>query len=38
MRLLDGWNWYLPQWLDWLPRIEIEADHDEHLPVPSPAS
>jgi RND superfamily putative drug exporter len=25
MRLLGRWNWYLPSWLDWLPRLQIEA-------------
>ena len=20
MKLLGRWNWYLPRWLDWLPR------------------
>ena len=25
MRLLGQWNWYLPRWLEWLPRIQIEA-------------
>jgi putative drug exporter of the RND superfamily len=25
MRLLDERNWYLPAWLGWLPRVEIEA-------------
>ena len=25
MRLLGDWNWYLPRWLEWLPRIQIEA-------------
>jgi putative drug exporter of the RND superfamily len=25
MRLLGDWNWYLPHWLDWLPRVQIEA-------------
>jgi uncharacterized membrane protein YdfJ with MMPL/SSD domain len=25
MRLLGRWNWYLPRWLNWLPRIQIEA-------------
>jgi putative drug exporter of the RND superfamily len=25
MRLLGRWNWYLPTWLEWLPRLEIEA-------------
>jgi uncharacterized membrane protein YdfJ with MMPL/SSD domain len=22
MRLLGDWNWYLPSWLEWLPRLE----------------
>ena len=22
MSLLDRWNWYLPRWLEWLPRLE----------------
>ena len=22
MRLLGEWNWYLPRWLNWLPRLE----------------
>ena len=25
MQLLGRWNWYLPRWLEWLPRIQIEA-------------
>jgi hypothetical protein len=25
MHLLGRWNWYLPRWLDWLPRVEAEA-------------
>jgi uncharacterized membrane protein YdfJ with MMPL/SSD domain len=25
MQLLGEWNWYLPRWLEWLPRLE----HDE---------
>ncbi|HEY3019282.1 MAG TPA: MMPL family transporter [Solirubrobacteraceae bacterium] len=24
MRLLGDWNWYLPRWLEWLPRLEHE--------------
>jgi putative drug exporter of the RND superfamily len=24
MALLGRWNWYLPSWLNWLPRVEIE--------------
>jgi uncharacterized membrane protein YdfJ with MMPL/SSD domain len=31
MGLLGSWNWYLPRWLEWLPRIQIER----HAPVPS---
>ena len=39
MRLLDSWNWYLPRWLEWLPRIQIEAEHrEEPAPLPSPGS
>jgi putative drug exporter of the RND superfamily len=25
MHLLGRWNWYLPRWLDWLPRVQIEG-------------
>jgi len=25
MKLLGDWNWYLPRWLDWLPRLEHES-------------
>jgi len=38
MRLLGSWNWYLPSWLEWLPRIEIEAHREEHVPLPSPGA
>ena len=24
MKLLGDWNWYLPKWLEWLPRLESE--------------
>jgi RND superfamily putative drug exporter len=24
MHLLGRWNWYLPRWLDWLPRLQVE--------------
>jgi uncharacterized membrane protein YdfJ with MMPL/SSD domain len=23
MKLLGKWNWYLPAWLEWLPRIQM---------------
>ena len=26
MKLLGDWNWYLPRWLEWLPRLNAEAD------------
>jgi anti-anti-sigma factor len=26
MKLLGDWNWYLPHWLEWLPRIEHEPE------------
>jgi putative drug exporter of the RND superfamily len=26
MRVLGDWNWYLPSWLEWLPRIGAERD------------
>jgi putative drug exporter of the RND superfamily len=29
MGLLGRWNWYLPHWLDWLPRLNIEAAQPE---------
>jgi RND superfamily putative drug exporter len=25
MHLLGRWNWYLPSWLDWLPRLQVET-------------
>jgi putative drug exporter of the RND superfamily len=25
MRLLGDWNWYVPRWLEWLPRLHSEA-------------
>ncbi|HEY6113971.1 MAG TPA: MMPL family transporter, partial [Gaiellaceae bacterium] len=25
MKLLGEWNWYLPRWLAWLPRVEVEG-------------
>ena len=29
MRVLGKANWYLPAWLEWLPRWNIEGSHDE---------
>ena len=25
MKILGEWNWYLPRWLDWLPRVRVHA-------------
>jgi RND superfamily putative drug exporter len=39
MRLLGGWSWYLPSWLEWLPHIEVErAEREGQVPLPSPGS
>jgi RND superfamily putative drug exporter len=35
MQLLGRWNWYLPGWLGWLPRIQIEAGPSGR-PIPTP--
>src|SRR3954452_21707016 len=26
MKLFGDWNWYLPRWLEWLPRVGAERD------------
>ena len=31
MKLLGEWNWYLPRWLNWLPRLNVEPE----LPEPA---
>ncbi len=25
MAMLGEWNWYLPTWLEWLPKISVEG-------------
>src|SRR3954466_5062491 len=32
MKLLGDWNWYLPRWLEWMPRFGGEAKLDEEPP------
>jgi RND superfamily putative drug exporter len=32
MKLLGDWNWYLPSWLGWLPKLEAHAE-----PLPAAA-
>ena len=38
MKLLGDWNWYLPEWLQWMPRLD--GDETEAAPQikPAPAS
>jgi RND superfamily putative drug exporter len=41
MKLLGDWDWYLPKWLEWLPRLEppIDGERDERVEAPPvPAS
>jgi putative drug exporter of the RND superfamily len=33
MKLLGDWNWYLPRWLTWLPKLE----HGDPAATPAPA-
>ena len=33
MKLLGEWNWYLPRWLGWLPRLEVEAPSSGQRPA-----
>ena len=35
MKLLGDWNWYLPKWLEWLPRLEPPEPGTEEEPVPA---
>ena len=42
MKLLGDWNWYLPKWLEWLPRVTTEpasapTPSTTTLPIPRPA-
>jgi RND superfamily putative drug exporter len=39
MELLGDRNWYLPAWLEWLPRISIEgAKQPAQVAEPAPLS
>ena len=35
MWLLGDWNWYLPRWLEWLPRLEHEPKETVGEAVPA---
>jgi RND superfamily putative drug exporter len=32
MTLLGDWNWYLPRWLEWLPRVKGEPQLQARIP------
>jgi RND superfamily putative drug exporter len=34
MRLLGDLNWYLPKWLEWLPKLNVEGHEPERVVVP----
>jgi uncharacterized membrane protein YdfJ with MMPL/SSD domain len=36
MKLLGDWNWYLPSWLEWLPRIGHEQEEVPEAPAARP--
>jgi RND superfamily putative drug exporter len=40
MKLLGEWNWYLPRWLEWLPRLNVEPElhGDVKAPHSAPAA
>ncbi len=33
MTLLGDWNWWMPRFLDWIPRVTIEGDPDEPVDI-----
>ena len=33
MKLLGDWNWYLPSWLQWLPRLEPASEPAPEMPA-----
>ena len=42
MKLLGDRNWYLPSWLQWLPKFSVEGPHQESASIetivlPSPS-
>jgi putative drug exporter of the RND superfamily len=38
MRLLGDWNWYLPRWLAWLPRLQVEGRSTDVVATPLPTT
>jgi uncharacterized membrane protein YdfJ with MMPL/SSD domain len=38
MVLLGSWNWYVPSWLQWLPRLDLSESEAPPEAEPSPVS
>jgi len=38
MKLLGDWNWYLPKWLEWMPRVGPGAGSHAQPPPAADAS
>ena len=38
MKLLGDWNWYLPSWLEWLPRLDVSEAEPPPETKASPVS
>jgi uncharacterized membrane protein YdfJ with MMPL/SSD domain len=38
MKLLGDWNWYLPRWLEWLPRFDVSESEAPAKAEPAPTS
>ena len=38
MKLLGDWNWYLPTWLQWLPRLDVSESEAPPETTPTPVS
>jgi putative drug exporter of the RND superfamily len=36
MKLLGDWNWYLPRWLEWMPRLSAEPKPRQDIPKAPP--
>jgi uncharacterized membrane protein YdfJ with MMPL/SSD domain len=36
MKLLGDWNWYLPRWLEWMPRLNPESQPHDDAPKAPP--
>ena len=38
MKMLGDWNWYLPSWLEWLPRFDVSEPEAQAEAKPTPVS